>query len=397
MTPATSIRRPRRAVYLDYNATAPVRPEAFKAMRPFLLGEFGNPSSVHILGQRARRAVEEARARVAELLGASAGEIVFTSSGSEADAMAVRGAALRAFEASGGKKRAVVSSPIEHEAVLGALEKLERRGFEVKFLPVGADGTVAAQALPGLLDDSTALVTVMHANNETGAVQPVRELAGICRERGVIFHTDAVQSAGKIPVDAREIGADLLSISGHKLGAPKGVGALYIRRGVSLVPLISGAQEKNRRGGTENVPGIVGLGEACRLSRTEALDASRYAALRSRMLQKALKIPGSRLTAGPEGTLPHMAHFCFEGISGPELVAALDLEGIAVSSGPACSSGSPEPSHVLLAMGIPPEIARGALRVSMGFGTKTSDVERFLKILSGAVEALRRVPAESRP
>ncbi len=384
--------RPRRTVYLDYNATAPLRPEVFKAMRPALTGEFGNPSSVHLLGQRARRAVEESRADVARLLGTSPGEIVFTSSGSEADAMAVRGAALQAFEASKGEKRTVISSPIEHEAVLGALEMLDRRGFAVKFLPVGSDGVVEAGALPALLDDSTALVTVMHANNEVGAVQPVRDLAARCRERGVLFHTDAVQSAGKIPVDAREIGADLISISGHKLGAPKGIGALFVRRGVRLVPLIAGAQEKNRRGGTENVPGIVGLGAACRLAAPELSDVSRYRPLRDRLIRGALRIPGSRLSGRLEGTLSHMAHFCFEGVSGPELVAALDLEGLAVSSGPACSSGSPEPSHVLLAMGVPAELARGALRVSMGFGTKASDVERFLKVLPGAVEALRRLP-----
>lgn len=383
--------------YLDHNATTPVRPEAADAMLPWLREGYGNPNSVYALGQRARAAVERAREQVAALLGAAdASEIVFTSCGSEADALAVAGAAWQAFDESGGRRRRVVTSRIEHDAVRLLTSFLRRRGFEIVEAPCGADGVTDASALAAACGETTAVVSLMHANNETGVLQPVAEAAAAARAAGAACHADAVQSLGKVPLSVRELGVDLLAVSGHKVNAPKGVGALWVRRGVRLAPLVAGHQEKNRRGGTENVASIVAFGLACELAGRELAEAGAHAlALRRRAEAAILRVPGARLNGHPERRLPNTAHFSFEGLDGHHLVVALDLEGICVSSGPACSSGASTPSHVLTAMGVPASLATGSLRVSFGWGSTDADLDRLLAVLPGAVERLRAagVPA----
>lgn len=384
-------------VYLDHNATTPVRPEVVEAMLPFLREAYGNPNSAYSLGQKARRAVEAARAQVSELIGASdPQEIVFTSCGSEADVLAIAGAAWSGFDDSKGVRRHIVSSRIEHDAVRGILGQLRRRGFSASLAGVDAAGRVRSEEAAGLITPQTAVVSVMHANNEVGTVQPIAAIAAACRANGALFHTDAVQSAGKLALNVKELGADLLALSGHKLNAPKGVGALYVRKGVRLAPLITGHQEKNRRGGTENVAGIVGLGAACALAGRELADhGAKLESMRRRLAAEVLKLPGSRLNGSQEHRLPSCAHFSFEGLDGHALVVALDLEGICVSSGPACSTGIAEPSHVLTAMGLDPRLAAGSIRVSMGWSSSEADIDRLLAVLPGAVERLRRVPAKA--
>lgn len=379
--------------YLDHNATTPVRPEVVDAMLPWLREGYGNPNSVYALGQKARAAVEKARERVAALVGAAdASEIVFTSGGSESDALAVAGAAWQAFDETAGKRRRVVTTKIEHDALRLLSTQLRRRGFEVVEADCGLDGVTPAAALTALLDDATAVLSVMHANNETGVLQPVAAAAAAARAKGALVHTDAVQSLGKVPISVKELGVDLLALSGHKLNAPKGVGALWVRRGVRLAPLITGHQEKNRRGGTENTASIVGLGLACELAARELSAAAAHAlALRRRIEAGVLRVPGSRLNGHPENRLPNTAHFSFDGLDGHQLVVALDLEGVCVSSGPACSSGVSTPSHVLTAMGVEPRAATGSIRVSVGWGTTDADVDRLLALLPKTVEKLRAV------
>jgi cysteine desulfurase len=378
--------------YLDHNATTPVRPEVVDAMLPFLKEDFGNPNSTYFLGQRARKAVEEARAKVAALLGAAdPGEIVFTSCGSESDVAAISGAAWAAHAESGARRNQVVSTRIEHDAVLGLLGVLRLRGFKCDMAGVDKDGLVAVKEVAALLSDKTAVVSVMHANNEVGTLQPIAEIAGLCRERGILFHTDAVQSAGKLEIDVRKLGVDLLAISGHKLNAPKGVGALYVRKGTRLAPTITGHQEKNRRGGTENVASIVGFGVACGLAQRDLSLETHYRAWRDKLEAGVLRIPGSRRNGHPSQRLPNCSHFSFEGIDGHHLVVALDMEGICVSSGPACSSGSSTPSHVLRAMGVQPQLATGSMRVSLGWSTTEADVDRLLSVLPGVIDKLRKV------
>ncbi len=386
--------------YLDHNATTPVRPEVLDAILPWLREGYGNPNSVYALGQKARAAVERAREQVAGLIGAAdASEIVFTSCGSESDVLGIAGAAWQAHDESKGRRRKVVSTRIEHDAVRGLLAQLRRRGFEVAEAACGPDGTVTpSPARPGGadFDDETAVVSVMYANNETGALQPVAEAAAAARAKGALFHTDAVQSLGKAAIDVKALGVDLLALSGHKLNAPKGVGALYVRRGARLSPVVTGHQEKNRRGGTENVAGIVGLGVACELAGRELSAAAAHAlALRKRIEAGALAIKGATLNGHPELRLPNTAHFSFSELDGHHLVVGLDLEGICVSSGPACSSGSSTPSHVLTAMGVRPELATGSIRVSVGWGTTDADVDKFLAVLPKTVARLRAaaVPA----
>jgi len=380
-------------VYLDHNATTPVRPEVVDAMLPYLREHFGNPNSVYALGQKTRQAVERAREQVAALVGAvDASEIVFTSCGSEADVLAIAGGAWQACDDSKGKRKRLVASPIEHDAVRGILRQLYRRGFAVAELSVDEDGLVSSSAAENAVDETTSLVSVMHANNEVGTVQPIEQIAAACRARGVLFHTDAVQSAGKIPLKAHAWGVDLLAISGHKINAPKGVGALYVRKGVRLAPTITGHQEKNRRGGTENVASIVGLGKACELAlaELEAHDET-LRALRDRLEEGVLRLPGVRANGHRGRRLPNCAHFSFEGLDGHHLVVALDLEGVCVSAGPACSSGASLASHVLTAMGVPDVLATGSLRVSLGWGSTDADVDRLLAVLPGAVEKRRRI------
>ena len=382
-------------VYLDHNATTPVRPEVVDAMLPWLRDGYGNPNSVYSLGQRARAAVEKAREQVAGLLGASdASEVVFTSGGSESDVLAIAGGAWQLHDETKGKRRKVVTTKIEHDAVRLLAGQLRRRGLDVLEAGCGADGAVRAAELSSLLDDSTAVVSVMHANNETGVLQPVAEAAAAARAAGALMHTDAVQSLGKVQIDAKALGVDLLAVSGHKVNAPKGVGALWIRRGVRLAPLVTGHQEKNRRGGTENTAAIVGFGLACELAGRELSSAHQHAlALRRKIEAGVLRVRGARLNGHPEGRLPNTAHFSFDGIDGHHLVVALDLEGICVSSGPACSSGASTPSHVLTAMGVAPDVATGSIRVSVGWGSTDADADRLIAVLPKAVEKLRAVGA----
>jgi len=381
--------------YLDHNATTPVRPEVVDAMVPWLRDGYGNPNSVYSLGQRARAAIERAREQAASLLGASdASEIVFTSGGSESDVLAIAGAAWQVHDETKGKRKTIVTTKIEHDAIrlLGA--QLRRRGLTVLEAGCAADGIVDAAELKSMLDDATAVVSVMHSNNETGVLQPVAEFAAAARAAGALFHTDAVQSLGKLPIDVKALGVDLLAVSGHKVNAPKGVGALWIKRGTRLSPVVTGHQEKNRRGGTENTASIVGFGLACELAGRELSHAGSHAlALRKKLEAGVLRIKGARLNGHPDLRLPNTAHFSFDGVDGHHLVVALDLENVCVSSGPACSSGASTPSHVLTAMGIPAAQATGSIRVSVGWGSNDADADRFLAVLPKALEKLRAVEA----
>ncbi len=381
------------AVYLDHNATTPIRPEVIDAMLPWLHQSYGNPNSVYALGQQARASVERAREQVADLLGAhDASEIVFTSCGSESDVLGISGGAWQAYDDSKGRRRKIVTTQIEHDAIRTLIGQLRRRGFEAFEGGCGADGVVKAGEIEAMIDETTAVVSVMHANNETGVLQPVAELAAVARAAGALIHTDAVQSLGKVALDVKTLGVDLLAISGHKVNAPKGVGALYVRRGVRLVSLITGHQEKNRRGGTENVAAIVGFGLACELAGRElARSAAHALALRKKIEAGVLRVCGAQLNGHAERRLPNTASFSFSGVDGQNLVVALDLEGICVSSGPACSSGASTPSHVLSAMGVAPDLTIGSIRVSVGFNSTDADVNSLLAALPQAVEKLRAV------
>ena len=373
-------------IYLDHNATTPLDPEVLEAMLPLLREGFGNPSSLHWFGQRARAAVEEARGRVAALLAASAAEIVFTGSGTEADNLALRGVAARARE----PRRKVVVTAVEHHAVLNTARALAEEGVPVETVRVDADGRVDLEDLRAKVDDRTALVSVMLANNETGVIQPVAQAVGIARERGALVHCDAVQAAGKVPVDVRDLDVDLLALSAHKLYGPKGVGALYVRRGTTMRALVrGGAQERNRRAGTENVAGVVGLGVAATLAR-ERLEAeeARLAELRDRFEAELLAIPGTRRN-GVEPRVPNTTNVSFEGTEAEGLLMALDLAGVAVSTGAACAAGATEPSHVLRAMGLPPEHVQSSLRFSLGRGTTAAQLALAAEAVRAAVERQR--------
>lgn len=379
-----------RRVYFDHNATTPVDPAVREAMLPYLGEVFGNASSIHSFGQQARAAVESAREAVAALLGARPAEIVFTSGGTEADNLAIFGV----VGAAGGRKKHVITTQIEHHAVLNACEALAQQGVEVTFLPVSSAGVVDPDDVRRALRPETVLITVMHANNELGTVQPVGEIARIAAEAGVRFHTDAVQSAGKLPIDVEALGVDLLSISAHKLYGPKGVGALYVRRGVHLKPLLYGGHhERDRRPGTENVPGIVGLGKAAELARVRLQeDSARLAALRDRLEVGLLeRVPHIRVNGAAAPRTPNTTNITFSFVEGEALVIALDLKGIACSTGAACSSGAVEPSHVLTAIGLPPEEARASLRFSLGHSNTEAEVDFALQVIPGAVEHLREL------
>jgi cysteine desulfurase len=382
-------------IYLDHNATAPLAPGVAEAMLRAAVDLFANPSSVHLDGQLAKAALDEARGHVAALLGASPADVVFTGGGTEGDNLALRGA-LDAAMARG--RRHLVVSTIEHEAVLNTAKALAARGGDVSWIPVDASGLVDPAALAPLLRADTALVSVMHANNEVGTVQPVRELADAAHAVGALLHTDAVQSAGKIPVDVGALGADLVSISGHKFGGPKGVGALWVRRGVKLTPIQTGGrQERSRRAGTENVPAVAGLGVAARLARERlALDGVRVAALRDRLERGVLDALADVWINGAAALrVPNTANIGFEGVEAEALLIALDLDGIAVSTGSACSSGTLEPSHVLRAMGLRGARAQNAIRFSLGSTTTDDEIDRVLTVLPGLVRRLRGVAARA--
>jgi len=373
-------------IYLDHNATTPVDPRVLEAMLPAWRDNFGNPSSLHWFGQQARAAIDEARGQVAALIGATPGEIVFTGSGSEADNLALRGLAAVARE----PRRRIVHSAIEHHAVVNSAKALAEEGFDVASVRAGADGRVDLDELRSKIDERTLLVAVMLANNETGSIQPLAEVAALARSRGALLHCDAVQAAGKIPLDVGALDVDTLALSAHKIYGPKGVGALYVRRGTRMKALLrGGAQEKNRRAGTENVAGIVGLGRAAVLARAElAADAARLGALRDRLEARLLAIPGSRRN-GDEPRVPNTVNVSFEGIEAESLLLALDLMGIAVSTGAACAAGAVEPSHVLRGMGLPMERVQASLRFSLGRGNDEAQIERAAAAVAEAVQRQR--------
>lgn len=383
-------------VYLDFNATTPVEPEVLDAMLPYFSAEFGNAASIHTPGQTARAAVETAREQVAALIGARAQEIVFTSGGTESDNHAIFGVvaqpilAVRDSEIS----KHVITTAIEHEAVLNACEALEKEGVAVSYLPVDRNGLIDIERLSAAIQPQTVLITIMHANNELGIVQPLEEIGRIAKERDIYFHTDAVQSAGKLPIDVNALQVDLLSLSGHKLYGPKGIGALYIRSGTRLRQLLYGGHhQRGFRPGTENVAGIVGLGKAAEITRKSlATDAQRISAFRDELQQGLLqRVPQSRVNGGAAPRTPNTTNLVFPGIEGEALLIALDLKGLACSTGAACSSGAVEPSHVLTAIGLPSEEARASLRFSLGRHTTKKEVEFALQVVPAAVEQLREL------
>ena len=375
-------------VYADNAATTKVSPTAVAAMMPFLTEEYGNPSSFYSLGQRAAEALVKARETVAECLGAEPGEIYFTGGGSESDNQAIRSAA---FVGAKKGKRHIISTKFEHHAVLHTLDKLRKEGFDVTLLDVHENGVVRVEDVAAAIREDTALVSVMFANNEIGTIQPIRAIGALCRERGIPFHTDAVQAVGHVPINVKEMNIDMLSLSGHKFHSPKGVGALYVRRGIPLKNLIEGGQqEKGKRGGTENMPGIVGMAAALKESTDHmAENMKKITTLREKLITGLEKIPHSKLNGDRNLRVPGTVNFCFEGIEGESMLLLLDANGIAASSGSACTSGSLDPSHVLLALGLPHEVAHGSLRLSIGEYNNEAEIDHILETVPKVVERLR--------
>lgn len=374
-------------VYLDSNATTPVLPEVFEAMRPYYLDQFGNASSIHHHGQHARAAVERAREAVARLLGCRAAEVVFTSGGTEADNLAIFGIVQSGEH--------VITSQIEHHAVLNACKRLEKRGVEVTYLQVDGKGLVDPEDVRRALRPKTKLISIMMANNETGVIESVEEIGRVAAEADVYFHTDAVQAAGKIPIDVKKIGCDLLSISAHKFHGPQGIGALYVRRGTLIDPLFYGGNhERQRRAGTENLPGIIGLGCAAEIALRglQNGDIARIANMRDRLESTLLeRIDEAGVNSGAARRVPNTSNIYFDHIEGEAMVIALDLKGLAVSTGAACSSGAIEPSHVLTAMGLPPERARASIRFSVGKHNTEDDIDFALSVIPGTIGRLREL------
>lgn len=378
-----------RRIYMDHSATTPVHPEVAQIIQEHMVETYGNPSSIHSFGRDARKSVEHAREAVARLIGADEPrEIIFTSGGTEADNMALKGVA--AANRRHGKH--IITSAIEHHAVLHTCEWLEKQGYDVTYLPVDKDGLVDPTGLKEAVRDDTILVSIMLANNEVGTVQPLEEISAITKERGIYLHTDAVQAVGNIPVDVNKLGVDLLSLSGHKIYGPKGIGALYIRRKTKMEPLFhGGSHERRLRSGTENVPGIVGLGKAAELALAELDErATRNRALRDRLLGGIMKrISDVKLNGHPSKRLPNNANVSFLYVEGESILLNLDMKGIAASSGSACTSGSLEPSHVLTAMGIPHEVAHGSVRFSLGRENTEEDVDYVVEVLVETIARLR--------
>ncbi|GBD38371.1 Cysteine desulfurase IscS [bacterium HR37] len=377
-----------KKIYLDYNATTPLDPRVFEAMLPYMKEEFGNPSSIHSFGRKGKAALDNSREQVAELIGALPKEVVFTSGGSESNNFAIKGIALSLRE----KGSHLITTKVEHASVIESFEFLRTLGFKVTYLGVDEYGLIDLEELKRAINDETILVSVMFANNETGVIMPIEEIAEIVKEKGIILHTDAVQAVGKIEIDLRKIPVDLLSLSAHKLYGPKGIGALFIREGVKITPIIhGGGQERGRRSGTENVPGIVGLGKACEIAKEEMqTENARVAEFRDKLHRGILeKIDGVKLNGHPERRLANTLNLSFKGVDGESLVINLDLEGIAVSTGSACSEGNVDPSHVLLAMGMSRELATSSIRFSLGRFTKREDIEHVLDILPGIVSRIR--------
>ena len=379
-----------KRIYLDYAATAPVLPEVMDAMLPFFCECYGNPSAVYGEGREARKAVEEARRKTAAVLGAEAREICFTSGGSESDNLAIKGTAFSLRH----RGNHIITSRIEHPAVLNTCRWLEKQGFRVSFLTPDSEGIIAPEAVEEAICPETILVSIMTANNEIGTIQPVAEIGEICRRNGILFHTDAVQAIGQIRTDVQEMNADLLSLSAHKFHGPKGVGALYIRKGTRLDSLVhGGSQERGLRAGTENVPGIVGLGEAIRIAEAEREEnAKRIAGLRDELIRRVLEtIPGAKLNGHPQRRLPNNCHFSFDGIESEALLLRMDLAGISVSGGSACTSGSMEPSHVLEAIGLEENMLKGSIRLTLGRETLPEEIEKTAQVMREIVEDLLRL------
>lgn len=379
-----------RPIYMDHSATTPVDPEVFNEMIPYLTESFGNASSIHLLGQEARRAVDKARAQVAQLINTSPQEIIFTSGGTEADNQAIVSYML----AKQPKGNHIITSAIEHHAVLETCEYMAKQGFELSVLPVTSEGIVEPHLLQAALKENSRLVSIMHANNEIGTVQDIKELATISHAGGAAFHTDAVQTMGKIPIDVKAMGIDMLSAASHKLYGPKGVGCLYIRKGIRLPTLLhGGGQERKMRAGTENVPGIVGFGKACELAQSHMAKQKQHLDQLSGRLREGIlsTIENTRLTGHPSLRLPGSVSVCFEFVEGESILLMLDSFGIMASSGSACTSGSLDPSHVLLALGLPHEIAHGSLRLTLGKDNTEADVDKVLEVLPGIIATLRRM------
>ena len=377
-----------KKIYMDHNATTPLHPEALDAMLPFLKDNFGNPSSIHWAGRGVKKYIDEAREKVASLLNADPSEIVFTGGGSEGDNLAIKGVVNVLKK----KSNHIITTQVEHPAVLTTCQYMEKRGCKVTYLPVDHDGMIDLDDLRDSITKKTVLISIMYANNETGTLFPIKEVGEIAADNGIVFHTDAVQAVGKIPVDVKDLNVDLLSLSGHKLYGPKGIGCLYVKKGTPLVPLIHGGhQEGGRRAGTENIPGIVGLGKACEIANRDMESQSKHIAkLRDRLYKGVIdKLDHVKLNGHPVNRIPNTLNLSFEFIEGESLLLNLDLEGIAVSSGSACTSGSLKPSHVLTAMDITPEIAQGSLRFSLGLGNTEEDVEYVLGVLPEIVNRLR--------
>ncbi len=377
-------------IYMDHSATSPVDPKVFEAMKPYFVEEFGNASTLYSLGRDARKAMENARAQVASLIGAKTEEIIFTSGGTESDNIAIKGTAYRLKD----KGNHIVTSAIEHPAVEETCIYLEKNGFEVTYLPVYEEGIVRVSDLEDAITDKTILITIMHANNEIGTIQPIAEIGKIAREKKIYFHTDAVQTVGKIPVVVEELNVDMLSLSAHKVYGPKGIGALYVKKGVRLEPIVhGGGHEKGLRPGTENVSGIVGLGKACEIAEKNLTDNAKYITnLRNKLIKGVLdSVEQSYLNGHPTMRLPNNVNFRFTGIEGESLVLHLDSKGIAGSTGSACSSKKLEPSHVLTAIGLKEVDAHGSLRLTLGKDNTEEDVEHAIKSIQEVVETLRKL------
>jgi cysteine desulfurase len=377
-------------VYMDYSATTYVRPEVLEEMLPYFTEKFGNPSSFYGISRETKMAIDKARQQVANTLNCLPDEVYFTGGGSEADNWAIKGIA----SAHKNKGNHIITTKVEHHAVLHTCEYLEKNGFDVTYLDVDEEGFIRLEDLKNAITDKTNLVSIMFANNEIGTIQPIKEIGEICREKKVFFHTDAVQAVGNVPVDVKEMNIDMLSLAGHKIYGPKGIGVLYIKKGIKIDNLIhGGAQEKNRRAGTENIASIVGIGKALELA-TDNLEAhmEKMTILRDRLMDGLLKVPYTRLN-GPKGDkrLPGNVNICFRFIEGESILLSLDFKGVCASSGSACTSGSLDPSHVLLAIGLPHEIAHGSLRLTMGEGSTEEDVDYVLEVVPPIIERLRNM------
>lgn len=376
-----------KRIYMDHAATTPVDPRVVEAMAPYFSEKYGNPSSLYSAAREAKMAMEEARAEIAALINAGPEEIIVTSGGTESNNLALKGTAFAK------KKGHIVTSAIEHHAILHPLKWLEERGFKVTYLPVSEDGILDAESVADAIRKDTILISIMHANNEIGTIQPIGEIGNIAAERGIYFHTDAVQSVGKIPVDVEKMKIGMLSISSHKLYGPKGVGALYLRKGVKIDPLLhGGGHERKRRSGTENVSGIVGLGKACEISKKEmGKEGKRLTQLRDRLIKNVLKIENSWLNGHPKKRLPGNANFGFKFIEGESIILELDFNGIMANTGSACSTSSLKPSHVLTAIGLRPEYTHGSLRATLGRQNTKEEVDYVIETLSKIVSRLREM------